>query len=141
MAELSRQAPFGQLVCITSGNRYFRYREEKEDFHCLQCYHLDASPSPEMIVEQSFDIEAIDGQLIEATKGVTYGTKLDLEKMATSSDPESEDDLGQEPARASGLQRTQTLPSTSEELERLQIAYPSGRNSRWHYPAEVGGYR
>lgn len=123
MAELSRQAPFGQLICILSGNRYFRYREEKEDFHCLQCYHLDASPSPEMIVEQSFDSEAIDGQLIEATKGVAYSTKLDLEKTATSSDPESEDDLGQEPARASGLQRTQTLPFTSEELETSSLSF------------------
>lgn len=104
MAELSRQAPFGQLICILSGNRYFRYRGKKEDFHCLQCYHLDASPYPEMIVEQSFDSEAIDGQLIETTKGVTYGTKLDLEETATSSDPESEDDLGQEPARAVNTQ-------------------------------------
>ena len=77
-----------------------------------------------MIVAQSFASEANEGQLIEATKSVTYGTQLDLEKAASSSCPDSEDVREHGPAQALWLQRTLTLPFTSEKLEidkRLQI--------------------
>lgn len=117
MADLFREAPFGQLVRILSGNRFFRYPEEKEDFHCPHCYHVDASLPSDKIAEQSSDSETTDVGSINASKIATQETKLDLEKSATSSDPDGEDGQDDEPARALGLQRTQTLPYTKERLE------------------------
>ena len=124
MADLFREAPFGQLVRFLSGNRLFRYPEEKEDFRCPHCYQHDNSLPSEKIIEQSSDSETHDAGLVEATRTATYGTKLHLEKTATSSDPGSEDSQGNEPVQALGLQRTQTLPFSSERFDierRLEV--------------------
>ena len=126
MADLFREAPFGQLVRILSGNRFFLYPEEKEDFHCPHCYHADASLPSDKIVEQSSDSDTND----VASRIATQDTKLDLEKSATSSDPDLEDGQEEEPARALGLQRTQTLPYTNERLEiekRLEVERTKSR--------------
>ena len=117
MADLFREAPFGQLVRFLSGDKLFRYPEEKEDFRCPHCYQHDDSPPSEKILEERFDGETHDAGLVEATRTATYGTKLELEKTVTSSDPSSEDDQGQEPVQALGLQRTQTLPFSSERYD------------------------
>ncbi|CAF9938534.1 MAG: hypothetical protein ALECFALPRED_007719 [Alectoria fallacina] len=117
MADLFREAPFGQLVRILSGNRFFPYPEERKDFHCPHCYHADASLPSEKILEQSSDNETTDVGSTKASRIATIDTRLDLEKSATSSDPDTEDDQEQEPARALGLLRTQTLPYTNERLE------------------------
>ncbi|CAD6570050.1 MAG: hypothetical protein ASARMPRED_003477 [Alectoria sarmentosa] len=117
MADLFREAPFGQLVRIFSGNRFFPYPEEREDFHCPHCYHADASLPSEKIAEQSSDSEKINVGSTKASRIATNDTRLDLEKSATSSDPDTEDEQEQEPARALGLLRTQTLPYTNERLE------------------------
>lgn len=130
MADLFREAPFGQLVRILSGNRFFPYPEEKEDFHCPLCYHPDHVLPSEKIADQSSDTGVNDAGLAEAARTATYGTKLDLEKTITSSDPSSEDDEGQEPARALGLHRTQTLPYTNERFEierRLEVERTKSR--------------
>ena len=130
MADLFREAPFGQLVRILSGNRFFHYPEEREDFHCPHCYHADASLPSEKIVEHSSDSETNDGGSVEASRTATHETRLDLEKSTSSSDPNIEDDKEQEPARALGLQRTQTLPYTNERLEverRLEIERTKSR--------------
>ncbi len=129
MADLFREAPFGQLVRILSGNKFFLYPEEKEDFHCPHCYHADASLPSDKIVEQISDSDTNDAES-EARKIATQDTKLDLEKSATSSDPDLEDGQEEEPARALGLQRTQTLPYTNERLEiekRLEIERTKSR--------------
>lgn len=129
MADLFREAPFGQLVRILSGNRFFRYPEEREDFHCPHCYQDTAHPF-EKIVEQSSDSETNDVRSDEITRSGTQETKLDLEKSATNSDPDADDDQEQEPARALGLQRTQTLPYTNERLEiekRLEVERTKSR--------------
>ena len=117
MADLFREAPFGQLVRILSGDRLFRYPEEKEDFRCPHCYQHDDSLPSEKIVEQRSDSETPDAGLVEVTRTTTYGTKLELEKTATSSDPSSEDGEEQEPVQALGLHRTQTLPFSSERFD------------------------
>ena len=130
MADLLREAPFGQLVRIISGNRFFLYPEEKEDFHCPHCYHVGASSPSEKLADQSSDSENNDVGSVEATRITTNGTKLDLEKSATSSDPDVEDGQTQEPVQALGLQRTQTLPYTNERLEvekRLEIERTKSR--------------
>lgn len=130
MADLFREAPFGQLVRILSGNRFFPYPEEREDFHCPHCYHADASLPSEKTVEQSSDGESNHVGSVKASRTATHETKLDLEKSATSSDPDVEDGQGQEPARALGLQRTQTLPYTNERLEiekRLEVERTKSR--------------
>ena len=124
MTDLFREAPFGQLVRFLSGNRLFRYPEEKEDFRCPHCYENGDFLPSEKLVEQSSDSDTHDEGLVEATRTATYGTKLRLEKTATNSDPDSEDDQGQEPIQALGLQRTQTLPFSSERFEverRLEV--------------------
>lgn len=124
MADLFREAPFGQLVRILSGNRFFHYPEEREDFHCPHCYHVDVSLPSDKNVEQSSDSETNDVRSVKATRTTTRENELDLEKSATSSDPDAEDGQEQEPARALGLQRTQTLPYTNERLEiekRLEV--------------------
>lgn len=117
MADLFREAPFGQLVRIPSGNKFFRYPEEREDSHCPHCYHADASLPSEKIVEQSSNSEINDVGSFKATRTSTLDTKLDSENPATSSDPDVEDDQEQEPARALGLQRTRKLPYTNERLD------------------------
>ncbi len=130
MADLFREAPFGQLVRILSGNRFFLYPEEKEDFHCPHCYHVDGSQPSDKLAQQDLDSENNDVGSVEATKIATHETRLDLEKSATSSDPDSEGDQGQESAQALGLQRTQTLPYTNERLEiekRLRIEKTKSR--------------
>ena len=130
MADLFREAPFGQLVRILSGNRFFLYPEEREDFHCPHCYHVDNAPPAEKTVEQSSDSDTNDVGSEEATKYPTHGTQLDLEKSPTSTDPDAEDDQGEEPVRALGLQRTQTLPYTNERLEierRLEVERTKSR--------------
>ena len=40
-----------QLIRILSSNRCFHYPEEKDYFHYLQCYNLDAPSPPEKAVE------------------------------------------------------------------------------------------
>lgn len=130
MADLFREAPFGQLVRILSGNRYFRYPEEKEDFHCPHCYHADASLPSDKAVEQSSDSETNDVGSVNVTRTATSEPRLDLEKSATSSDPDWEGNQGQEPARAPGLERTRTLPYTNERLEiekRLEVERTKSR--------------
>ena len=130
MADLFREAPFGQLVRLLSGDRLFRYPEEKEGFHCPHCYQHDNSLPSEKIVESSPNSETYDAGLVEATRTKTYGSKLELEKTATSSDPDSEDGQGQEPVQALGLRRTQTLPYTSERFEverRLEVERTKSR--------------
>ena len=130
MADLFREAPFGQLVRFLSGDRLFRYPEEREDFRCPLCYQHDNSLPSQKIVEESSHGETHDAGLVEATKTTTYGTKLELEKTATSSDPSSEDDQGQEPVQALGLQRTQTLPYSSERFDverRLEVERTKSR--------------
>ena len=130
MADLFREAPFGQLVRILSGNRFFLYPEEREDFECPLCYRDDVALPPEKIVEQSSNSDSYVADSDAVTRVATQETKLDLEKSATSSDPDTEDDQGQEPARALGLQRTQTLPYTNERLEiekRLEVERTKSR--------------
>ena len=130
MADLFREAPFGQLVRFLSGDRLFRYPEEKDDFHCPLCYQYDNSLPSEKFLEQRSDSETHDAGLVEATAAATYGTKLELEKTVTSSDPSSEDDQGQEPVQALGLQRTQTLPFSSERYDverRLEVERSKSR--------------
>lgn len=130
MADIFREAPFGQLVRILSGNRFFLYPEERKDFHCPHCYHVDATLALDKIAEQSSDSETNDVGSIKASRTATQDTKLDLEKSATSSDPDVEDGQEQEPAQALGLQRTQTLPYTNERLEiekRLQVEKTKSR--------------
>lgn len=130
MADLFREAPFGQLLRILSGNRFFPYPEEREDFHCPHCYHVDAIISSNKNVDQSSDSETNDVGSGQASRIVTHETRLDLEKSATSSDPDGEYDQEQEPTRALGLQRTQTLPYTNERLEiekRLEVERTKSR--------------
>ena len=38
MADLIREAPFGQLMRLITGNRVFQYPEEKPDFQCPSSY-------------------------------------------------------------------------------------------------------
>lgn len=137
MADLLREAPFGQLIRILSGNRYFHYPEEREDFHCPHCYHAEASLPSDKIVEQSSDRETNDIGFVEATRIGTHETRLDLEKSATSSDPDQEDDQEQEPARALGLQRTQTLPYTNKRLEVEKMLEVERTKSRPILPART----
>lgn len=130
MADLFREAPFGQLIRILSGNRFFIYPEEREDFHCPHCYHGDSPLPSDKVVEQSSDRETYDVGSVKAARIATHESRLDLEKSATSSDPDAEDDQEQEPARALGMQRTQTLPYTNERLEvekRLEVERTKSR--------------
>ena len=130
MADLFREAPFGQLVRILTGNKFFLYPEEREDFHCPLCYRDDIALPSEKIVEQNSNSDTNGTDSDAVTRFATHETKLDLEKSATSSDPDTEDGQGQEPARALGLQRTQTLPYTNERLEiekRLEVERTKSR--------------
>ena len=130
MADLFREAPFGQLVRILSGNRFFLYPEEKEDFHCPRCYHPDASLPSEKIAEPGSDSDTNGVASIKATRTATHDSEVNLRKSATSSDPYAENDQEQETAQALGLQRTQTMPYTNERLEvekRLQVARTKSR--------------
>ena len=131
MADLLREAPFGQLVRLLSGNKFFLYPEEKEDFRCPHCYNVDTAVHLDKTGEQSSDSDTNDPGLVEASKITTSETQLDLEKSPTSTDPDAEDDEEQGgEAGALGLQRTQTLPYTNERLQverRLEVERTKSR--------------
>ena len=119
MADIWREAPFGQLVRLVTGNKYFQYPEEKPDFRCPNCYQED---------EKSASAETVTPDTVVLQKVVTQNTRNtdpdalrreptvydDIEKgYRSSSDEDSE--LSR-PATL-GLARTQTLPYTEERLE------------------------
>ena len=95
MADILREAPFGQVVRWVTRNRYFKYPEEKPDFVCPHSYKHEGAG--------------------EATKKDSTTNPMDSnqEKLEESSDSEA-GDLERQPTL--GLQRTATLPYTAERL-------------------------
>ena len=118
MADILREAPFGQLVRLITRNKYFQYPEEKPDFKCPNSYEE---------TEKSTSSDTVNSDTVVLEKEVTQSVNTsdrdalkreptaddDLEKGSRSS---SDDSTISQPATL-GLTRTQTLPYTEERLE------------------------
>ena len=114
MAELLREAPFGQIICLLTRNKYFLYPEEKPDFRCPHCYQGDGSHKVENMKDSDMDAKANESKDSDTAYDLQLQpTITDIEKASPSSDGDS--DL--ERQTTLGLQRTQTLPFTEARLE------------------------
>ncbi|OCL13018.1 putative caffeine resistance protein 5 [Glonium stellatum] len=105
MADLIREAPFGQLVRLISGNRLFQYPEEKPDFQC-----------PSKTNESSGIGETPQEPAVEPpAEPVIEKVESNIEKLdSNASDNSSAPDI--ERTATLSLQRTQTLPYTPERF-------------------------
>ncbi|KAF2022039.1 major facilitator superfamily transporter [Aaosphaeria arxii CBS 175.79] len=57
VADLIRDAPFGQVVRFITKNRVFLYPEEKADFKCPHDYDRDQAPVNEKVLEAQLDVQ------------------------------------------------------------------------------------
>lgn len=137
MADLLREAPFGQLVRLLTRNKLFQYPEEKSDFQCPHDYKTDDTPESNRTGSVNRDEEAnATKQEIDLEDGRSPRSPqsdVDLEKLADSSSGTS--DLERSPTL--GLQRTQTLPYTAERLSVEQHLAVERTKSRPIAPAKT----
>lgn len=111
MADLIREAPFGQLLRLISGNRILKYPEEVQGFKLPIQYTMPAEPAdktpglasrqysngsagPNILTQE--DKETLDGVSMTRTKSRQYTTPFSADRVAVEQDLE--------------LQRTQTIP-------------------------------
>lgn len=134
VADLIRDAPFGQLVRLITRNRVFQYPEEKPDFQCPSCYSEDQAlekprsrrePSRTTTSEAQNDAEKVltpndndtDERPINMEETVPIDRiPTDVEKADSSSQSSTHGDFVRVQSSASHLQRQSTLPYTPERL-------------------------
>lgn len=134
MADLIREAPFGQLVRLITGNRVFQYPEEKPDFQCPSSYkggdkkhhhthHLGEMTAGTNGLAEIKETNESGASGIDRTPqepSVEAPVEPAIEKMesnieklnSNNSDNSSASDI--ERTATLGLQRTQTVPYTPE---------------------------
>ena len=138
MADILREAPFGQIVRLLTRNKYFLYPEEKPDFHYPHCYQDDGNPKLDKIQDLDTEIKSNEGKETDAANDLRpHQTVTDIEKASRSSDDESDSDSDLERQTTLGLQRTQTLPFTDERLEIEQRLAIEKTKSRPIVPAKT----
>jgi DHA1 family multidrug resistance protein-like MFS transporter len=115
MSDLLREAPFGQLVRLITGNRFFKYPEEKDDFSCPSSYKDGNTSHPEKkINEKEISTAGARDDVPELSKVETQQEEVDLEKAETSSS--SGDSTNMNRTATLGLQRTQTVPFSADRV-------------------------
>jgi MFS transporter, DHA1 family, multidrug resistance protein len=135
--DIMREAPFGQLIRLLSGNRYFKYPEEEMSFVRPHSYEENAAKeslpqygSP-VAHDDGFSAPAADAhdkeknaagpqplQQQPQTRTLTPEREREHEPVSSSSDDDVEtapDYFAPQPG--SELQRRRTLPYTLERLE------------------------
>jgi DHA1 family multidrug resistance protein-like MFS transporter len=143
MADLLREAPFGQLIRLLTGNKFFKYPEEKPDFICPSSYK-DGSQLPlEKIAEKEnsaaeMSKDATPNDSPELNKIPTQQEEVDLEKAETRSTTSSSGgSTGFNRTATLGLQRTQTVPFTADRLAIEQALAVEKTKSRPILPART----
>jgi DHA1 family multidrug resistance protein-like MFS transporter len=143
MADLLREAPFGQLVRLLTGNKFFKYPEEKPEFTCPSSYKDGSQPHPEKIAEKKDEsAEALKDvgadESPELNKIPTQQEEVDLEKAETRSTGISSGGSNDFNRTATlGLQRTQTVPFTAERFAVEQALAVEKTKSRPILPART----
>jgi DHA1 family multidrug resistance protein-like MFS transporter len=115
MADLFREAAFGQLVRLVTGNRFFKYPEEKDDFTCPSSYQDKARSDAEKdIAEKEIGPADAQDEVTDLTKIETQQEEVDLEKAETSSSSGGSTNINR--TATLGLQRTQTVPFSADRI-------------------------
>jgi DHA1 family multidrug resistance protein-like MFS transporter len=115
MADLIREAPFGQLVRLITGNKLFRYPEEKDDFTCPSSYKDDnRSQQAKEINEKEIGAAGAQDDEPDLTQIETQQEEVDLEKAETNSSSDGSTNINR--TATLGLQRTQTTPFSAERV-------------------------
>jgi len=111
MADLLREAPFGQVVRFLTRNKYFQYPEEKPDFTCPHSYKCENDVQHQVPAGNNAEIEKKETSAADTPSSPPLASNPErLEENSDSGDS----DLERQPTL--GLQRTQTLPYTAERL-------------------------
>ncbi|KAK7432614.1 hypothetical protein QQZ08_000822 [Neonectria magnoliae] len=79
LAEVIREAPLGQLIRLLTGNRYFKYPEEKDDFELPEPWVILLN-NPDAVVDE-------DGQINTTNNNTVVGSSV---SSITADDPEAE---------------------------------------------------
>jgi DHA1 family multidrug resistance protein-like MFS transporter len=137
MADIMREAPFGQLVRLFSGNRFFQYPEEKSDFACPTFYRGDAEPTKDDTESKEKDNAPQEANQVDDPTPTELPTETqDLEKVETArSSTSSSSSVDRSPTM--GLQRTHTLAYTAERYAIEQALSVEKTKSRPIIPART----
>lgn len=103
MSDLIRDAPFGQLVRYLSGNRFFKYPEERPDFVLPEAY-IDSA-----IREKYLPNAAEEKAPSKNAKDIEHGT--------TDSSSSSDDEIVRVKSAASHIQRSHSNPASPDRIE------------------------
>jgi DHA1 family multidrug resistance protein-like MFS transporter len=137
--DIFREAPFGQLVRLITGNKVFKYPEELDDFTCPSTYNNGGRGSEKAGVEEKSKAGSLKDDSPEnvpdLTKVPTQREEVDLEKAETSSS--SGESTGFDRTATLGLQRTQTLPFSADRLAIEQALAVEKTKSRPIIPART----
>ncbi|KAF1982761.1 multidrug transporter [Aulographum hederae CBS 113979] len=135
MLDLVREAPFGQLVRLITGNKVFKYPEEIDGFTCPNCYAGDGSANgatgdmEKPVTEVPENVQQSDESERPSISEFPKEGE-DLEKAETVSSSHS-NSTGILPTATLGLQRTQTLPWTADRFAiEQQMAVEKTRSTR-----------
>lgn len=142
MADIFREAPFGQVVRLLSGNKLFQYPEEKSDFKCPHAYTGENGTTHHLSTVNEEKTEAIeqtetkDIPVVPTSTRVEEAEEQDLEKVETSSTSGySGNDVNR--TATLGLQRTATLAFTPERFAVEQALAVEKTKSRAILPART----
>lgn len=122
MADIIREAPFGQLVRILTGNKFFKYPEETDCFKCPSSYkekvaaHLSTIKEDELATSSRANSEIAVPDLEKVTTQQEERETVDLEKAETSSSRSSSESGNFNRTATLGLQRTQTVPYSADRV-------------------------
>jgi DHA1 family multidrug resistance protein-like MFS transporter len=107
MKDIIRDAPFGQLVRLVTGNRFFKYPDEKDGFECLYRYKEDVD-------------SGIGGRDVAGDEDRDSTTNTEKEEDRSTLERNGRVELGALESHGShpitSLQRTRSLPDTAERL-------------------------
>ena len=135
MIDTLREAPFGQLVRLVTGNRFFKYPEELDSFQCPACYrggdtaaYSNEKRQSEAMTDSSFAKEEIPTQSpVTQTEPVEA---VDLEKIETGSTSGYSDSARVNRTATLALERTQTFALTAERFAAEQAVAAERTKSR-----------
>ncbi|KAI9715354.1 MAG: hypothetical protein M1812_005999 [Candelaria pacifica] len=109
MADLFREAPFGQIVRLLTKNKVLAYPEEHPNFQCLDYYRGGPKPQPAAGLEDTAEEEK------QSEAAVTRPSNARQHSTAMSSSDDSIKERERQPSLA--LQRTATIPYSPQRFD------------------------
>jgi MFS transporter, DHA1 family, multidrug resistance protein len=141
MADIFREAAFGQLVRLATRNRFFRYPEEQDGFNCPSCYKGDVTSHGDETQTKEIDATTAgstneSNPAVELTAPASPINDQDLEKIETRSSSTSSS-VPVDRTGTLGLQRTHTLAFTADRFAVEQALAVEKTKSRAILPART----